>query len=566
MNQLGGFPLLTLIVFLPVLGAVLSLFVRRERREALHWLALLISVSDLFITLFLYMGWEDDPLGGTQFVDGPWTWIAGLGASYHLGVDGINLHLVLLAALLPPLLMLSLWLREGETQRTKESVFWTLLFEGGLLGALTALDVFLLSAFWLLAILAAFFLIGQGAHSFQAAAQFVPAAALVAVALLAITLGVSTAASRSGLASPVNAGLPQPTQTWMFWAAAVACGITGAIFPLHLWYPATQQQASPVTRVLVGSLLLNLGGYGLIRLCLSLLPLAAIRFAPAMMVMGTLGLLYGGLAGLGQRTVSGALAYWRVAQMGLTTVGIFSMADLGLYGAIMHVAGSSLAAAALLLLCVEQREGQRQVSSAVPVSWARRTALSLGFLSAMGTPGLVGFTGQGLLVLGAARWPWQGGGSAATNGLWDWLWRGLIAGGVLLGMWALLRAWRRAVPISACQPARHTLIVLPLLFLIVLAGIAPTLTSRISGPSIHRLLVQLRQGIERDRTPELPPEPPEEKEKEPVALEIGNSTARLSTVHQGALTPRAARECVGGPLAIYAAPARPGCAGREAGL
>jgi len=566
MNQLGGFPLLTLIVFLPVLGAVLSLFVRRERGEALHWLALLISVSDLFVTLFLYMGWEDDPLGGMQFVDGPWTWIAELGANYHLGVDGINLHLVLVAALLPPLLMLSCWLREGEAQHTKENVFWMLLFEGGLLGALTALDVFLLSVFWLLAILAAFFLIGQGAHTPRAAAQFVVAAALVAVALLAITVGVSSATSGLDLADPVEAELPRSVQTWMFWAATLACGITGAIFPVHLWYPATEQQISPVTCIWVGSLLLNLGGYGLIRLCLSLSPLAATRFAPAMMVVGTLGLLYGGLAALGQKTVSGALAYWRVAQMGLTAVGVFSMADLGLYGAIMNVAGGSLAAAALMLTCIDTGPGQRQAGSAVPVSWAHRTALSLGFLSTMGTPGLVGFTGQGLLVLGAARWPWQGGGSAATNGLWDWLWRGLIAGGVLLGVWALLRAWRRVRLGSAHQPARHALIVLPLLFLIVFAGIAPTLTSRISSPSVHRLLIQLRQGIERNRTPAFPSEVPEEDEKEPAALQVGNSPARQSTVRPGALTARAATERVAGPLAIYAAPARPACAGREAGL
>ena len=122
MNPLSGFPLLTLIVFLPAVGAVTSLLVPPERRETSRWVVMLVSATDLILALLLYMGWLDDPSGSPQFVDGPWIWIAtaGLRTGYHLAVDGINLHLLLLTALIAPLTTISSWIREPDTvKRTR---------------------------------------------------------------------------------------------------------------------------------------------------------------------------------------------------------------------------------------------------------------------------------------------------------------------------------------------------------------------------------------------------------------------------------------------------------------
>lgn len=520
MNQLGGFPLLTLIVSLPLLGALVSLFVRPERREVLRWLALLIAASNLVITLFLYMGWVDDASGVPQFVDGPWTWVASLGIAFHLGVDGISLHLVALTAILTPLLMLSRWSQHADTLDAKRDAFWSLVLQAGLVGALTALDVLLLSLFWLVSLLAAFMLIGQSEPCRHAASLFMGAVAVTATALLAVTVGIAVTQASFDLTVLLAAPLPWATQTWMFWTAVVACSTTGAIFPFHLWYPPTHRQTSVAVRVMVGGLLLNLGTYGLIRLCLRLFPLAAASFAPAMVVLGTVGLLYGALAALGQRTASGALVYWRVAHAGMMVIGVFSMQNVGLHGAIVHLVACSLATAAALFLSGDE-DGSKASSIAARAGGA---AQALPLLSAIGVPGLIGFVGQALLVTQVVRWQWQPVEVTLGARLLDWAWRSLVFGGLLIGMIALLRVWPRPARSAGSRTDQQRLIVLPLLVLIVLLGIRPRLVGDTIGPSVYRLLAQLRLGVERDLHLLAPAqEPGEMQEQTPPAQDEGES-------------------------------------------
>jgi NADH-quinone oxidoreductase subunit M len=468
------------------------------------------------------MGWIDDPSGSAQFVDGPWIWIsaAGLKTGYHLAVDGINLHLILLTALIAPLTAVSSWIRDPGTVG-KARGFWTLVFQTGLLGALTSFDLVLLASFWMVTILAAFFVAGGHEHTTRAAAQLAAAGALVAAALLAVTIGLAVHQPSLGLADAIGTSFAWQAQAWMFWVMAAACAIAGAVFPLHLWYPATSRAPS-ATQVLIGSLLLNLGGYGMIRICLLLFPLATASFAPVVIGLSTAGVLYASLAALGHHRLPGALAYWNVAHMGLVVIGIFGLQNLGLHGAVMGMVANSLSTTTLLFLSADDPEGEGRVPPGREVKLWRWTGAArvLGLLSAIGTPGLIGFLGKGLLVMGIARWQWHSG--------LNWGWYAVILLGILLGTWALIRATAHT-PLFTAENGHYeqVLVLLPLLVLILIVGLRPSLASDITGPSIHRLLQEVRLGLEQDLLRMAPsPEPGEPGPPPPTTPDEGQTAQR----------------------------------------
>jgi len=504
MNQIGGFPLLTLIVALPALGAMVSIAVPRDRRATLRWLAILISASDLIIALLLTLGWVEDPQGTLQFVDGPWAWLGSLGITYYAGVDGINLHLALLTALTSLLLLLT---QPEETDQIKRQTILALVLETALLGALVSHDLVPIAMFWLMAMVVAFLLLPQEPRQASSAAQFLGAAALVAVAfIIAIVLALVNT-NGTNLHDLQEATLPWGTQIWIFSALLVACAVTSATFPLHAWFPALCRARPTLTQIWVSSLLLNLGGYGLIRLCLWTWPIAAASATPALLVIGTLGILYAALAARGHKDLAHVLAYWRVAQNGLLLIGVFLMEDVGLHGVIIQLSGMSLAMTALQLLLREQPATEPTASPA-PYRWL----VGLPALSAIGLPGLVGFVGQALLVMQVCKWSWVAGESEVVNGLLDWGWRVLVIGGLLVGMGALVRATRTFMRSTGSGGDRQVLVVLSLVVLVVLFGTYATLASDVIGPTVHRVLAEVRVTIQRDLQ-NMAPEQPEENQE-----------------------------------------------------
>jgi NADH-quinone oxidoreductase subunit M len=496
-NQGWGFPILTLVVFLPLLGGLASLWFKRA--ETRNWLALLTSAANLFIALFLYMGWTDDPSGSPQFVDGPWPWIGSLGIHYYLGVDGINLHLVLLTAFLVPLALLAAAAQDGAAPARGSFAFWALFFESGVLGAATSLDLMLCTFFWIMALLATFFLLAEGAAGSRGAARFMVAVAPAAALMSASTIGLSALQPGFGLPELLARSLPWRAQAWLFWGTLLPFALTGAIFPLHLWYPGAQRQASPAARVLVSALLLNLGAYGVIRFSTLPFPLATAAFAPLLLVAGAIGTVYGALAALRQETFLGALVYWNLSQVSVTLVGVFALQDLALHGAIMHMAARGLSVAALLFLSAPHphlRQGDR---SQRPVSTANRAALALGLLSAVGLPGFAGFAGQGTLLRGVLRWHWNVGRSPAVDKACDWAFYALVGSGVLVGIWALARAWwREYASAEGSRVSRQTVIAIPILLLALLLGVHPQPSANIIRPSVSEWFATLDRGVDRD--------------------------------------------------------------------
>lgn len=507
MNQLGGFPLLTLIVALPALGALISTTVPRERRDTLRWLAILISASDLIIALLLALGWVEDTLGTLQFVDGPWTWLGSLGTTYHVGVDGINLHLVLLTTLTSLLLLLT---QPDETTPVKRQTILFLVLETALLGALVSYDLLLVAIFWLGAMIVAFLLMAQPEQA-ENAARFLGAAAVAALAFVAAIVLALVNTKGTNLYDLQEAALPWGTQMWIFACLLIACAITSATFPLHTWFPALCRERPTLIQIWVSGLLLNLGGYGMIRLCLWTWPLAAASATPALLAIGTLGIVYAALAARGRKGLGHVLAYWRVAQNGLLLIGIFIMEDIGMHGAIFQLSGMSLSTIALQILLREQPSTE----PAAALSATNRWLIRLPALSAIGLPGLVGFVGQGLLVMQICKWRWFASQSETAKALVDWGWRTLVVAGLLVGIGALVRAARACLRGVVLAQDRQDMVVLPLVVLVVLLGTYATLASDVIGPAVHRMLAEVRVTIQRDLQNLVPEQQEEMKEPAP---------------------------------------------------
>ncbi len=495
MNQLGGFPLLTLVICLPLLGAGVTLAVPRDRREAIRWVGLLTAASDLLVALFLVLGWIHDPSVEVQFVDGPWSHVASFGIAYHVGVDGVSVLLILLTVLLVPLAILLSAQSEPGSPRANGVVFWTLILEFGLLGALSALDLLLLTSFWTVSLLAVVGLANQGEASATPRYWLLVLAALAAAGLLVTAIGASVPEGTSSLAALRATSFPWHRQAWLFWASVFACSLTGAAFPLHAWYPKASSAVPVPLRLLVGALMLNLGAYGLVRISIALFPLAAISFAPLLVIGGTVGLIYGAGVALGQQAIRDVLAYWRIAQTGLIVIGIFALQDLGLHGAILHSVASSLALSALLVLASGD---DSRATAGERSSRFHRLGVSVAFMSAIGVPGLVGFLGQSLLVMQVLRWVWSASELPKVGRPWDWLWRSLVYGGILLSVGALLRAWRRGAVPARAKPAQRTVLGLVVVILIVALGLRPLPVSDAIGPAVYHVLNQVQEGIQRD--------------------------------------------------------------------
>lgn len=495
MNQLGGFPLLTLIICLPLLGAGVTLAVPRARRETTRWIGLLTAASDLLVGLFLILGWVSDPSVEMQFVDGPWSHVASLGITYHVGVDGVSLLLILLTVLLVPLAMLLSAQNTSDSPGANGSVFWTLILEFGLLGALSALDLLLLASFWIVALLALVGLANQESRSTTAQSWLLVLAAVAVAGLVAMAVGASTSEGTYSLAALRAASYPWHRQAWLFWVSVVACGLTAAAFPLHAWYPQLCSGAPVPLRLLTGALMLNLGVYGLVRISITLFPLAAVSFGPLLVIAGSVGLVYGAGVALGQQTIHDVLAHWRIAQTGLAVIGVFALQDLGLHGVLLHSVAASLALAALLILVGGD---DSQATAGERSSPFRRLGVTVGFMSAIGVPGLAGFLGQSLLVMQVLRWVWFESELPKVGGAWDWLWCTVVYGGILLSVGALLRAWRRATVLARGQPAQRTVIGLLVVVLIIALGLRPVPVSDAIGPTVYQLLNQVQEGIEQD--------------------------------------------------------------------
>jgi NADH-quinone oxidoreductase subunit M len=414
MNQLN-FPILSILIFLPLVGMVGILFVPRGFRDVIRGTAFLFAAAT-FATSLLLLFFFDANSAEMQFVEQV-PWIPELGISYHLGVDGISLFLVLLTTLLTTLAIAASWKIE---HRVKEYMAFMLLLETGMIGVFVTLDLFAFFVFWEAALIPMYFLIGIWGHDrrIYATVKFVlytmtgSALMLVAILALAYLNQQATQTLTFDLLDLQRLKLAPSVQTWLFLAFAIAFAIKVPMFPFHTWLPDAHVEAPTAGSVILAGILLKMGTYGFVRFCLPLFPDATRQFVPLIVVLAIIGIIYGAWVAYAQRDVKSLVAFSSVSHLGFVMLGIFALNAQGLSGSVLQMVNHGLSTGALFLLVgmISDRRHTRLIGEFGGL-WKQMPVYAVLFLvvmlSSVGLPGLNGFVGEFLVLVGAFQAnPW----------------------------------------------------------------------------------------------------------------------------------------------------------------
>ncbi|MFN2385765.1 MAG: NuoM family protein [Thermoanaerobaculia bacterium] len=407
---------LTALIFLPAAGSLLLLLLPESRPKAILYLAVAISVVELLLSLVV---WDhfDPRASGFQFAE-TWEWIPSLGISYAVGLDGLSLVLVVLTTVLTPVSLLFSVGHVGRSVRGFAIAF--LVLETGVIGTLAALDLALFYVFWEVMLIPMYFIIGiwGGARRIYAAMKFflfTMAGSLlmfVAILYLAARHRAITGEWSFLLMDLYGASPGGRAETILFLAFALAFAIKVPVFPLHTWLPDAHTEAPTAGSIILAGVLLKLGVYGYLRFGIPLFPDAARAAAPWLGILGLIGVIYGAFVAYAQKDMKRLVAYSSVSHLGLVVVGLGAFTTTALSGAILQMVNHGLSTGALFLLVgvLYERRHTREIAAyggiaaVVPVT----TALFLvATLSSIGLPGLNGFVGEFLILLGtwtAQRW------------------------------------------------------------------------------------------------------------------------------------------------------------------
>ena len=413
MTQLvAGLPILSLITLLPFAGALLLGVVPSSRPALIRGAALLVSFATFVLSLLMLPGirtFSSEFAYSEQL-----SWIPSFGITYHLGVDGLSGALVVLTTLLSWICILASF---GPIQnRVKEYYISFLILETGMLGVFLSLDLFLFYIFWEIVLVPMYLIIGiwGGAERIYATIKFVlytlVGSLLMLVAILATAFSHQVATGSWDGAFDLltlRGTVADPTlQAVAFAAFALAFAIKVPMFPFHTWLPDAHVQAPTAGSVILAGVLLKLGGYGFIRFAIPLYPQAAHDLAPLLIALSVIAIIYGAIVAIVQTDLKKLIAYSSVSHMGFVTLGIFSFNQQGVDGAILQMLNHGLITSGLFLLVGIGYERTHDREIAKMGGWASRTpvyAALFGFFlfASVGLPGLSGFVGEFLVLLGA---------------------------------------------------------------------------------------------------------------------------------------------------------------------
>ena len=494
MNQLG-FPFLSIVLFLPLLGAV-SMLLLGSNRTAAKAGALTVTGLDLILVCVLW-GFFDGHQAELQFVD-RLIWIEPLGISYLVGVDGVSLWFLFLTTLLYPIAVVASWRFLDKLPKADASLFlfFLLLLETGVLGVFTAADLVLFYLFWEAVLIPAYFLIGRwgGRRRVYAAIKFLlytmagSVLMLVALIALAVLHVQHTGVWTFDLTALVNLPIPWVAQLWLFLAFALAFAVKSPLWPFHTWLPdAYGESVAPVTILLAG-VLSKMGIYGLIRFCLPLFPDAVAAARPWVWLMAIVGILYGSLVALVQRDMKQLAAYSSLAHMNLILAGVLAANAQGIQGALLQSVSHGLTIAAFFLVVdlLEMRRGTRLIAEYGGL-WKNMPRFGGLFLivimASIGLPGLSGFPGEFTLLVGIFQ-------ESMASAIFATL-------GIVLGAWYMLNLFRHTFtgPLERAENRampdlhrRELAAVLPVVALMFVLGIFPNLILKPTQATVHHLL------------------------------------------------------------------------------
>jgi NADH-quinone oxidoreductase subunit M len=491
---MSGLPVLSLVVFTPLVGVLAILFVPRDNARLIRWIALLASLASLAFSLSL-LGYQTS---GAEFqFREDVSWIAAFGMRYTMGVDGLSVVLVLLTTVLSVVSIFYSW--DPIQTRVKEYYATMLLLMVGMLGVFVSLDLFLFYVFWELSLIPMYLIIGiwGGPRRIYATVKFVVYTLVGSLLMLVAILAVAIAHASAGHPFTFSYetlrgfGYADGLQALAFVAFFLAFAIKVPMWPFHTWLPDAHVEAPTAGSIILAGVLLKLGGYGFLRYSLPLLPAASKEFAPIVIGLAIVAILYGAMVSMVQPDLKKLIAYSSVSHMGFVMLGVFVFNVQGLQGAVFQMISHGVTTGALFLLVgvIYERTHDRQIAHMGGLNGRLpRYAAIFGLFTfaSIGLPGLSGFVGEFLVVLGSFQY--SGWVAAATMLV-------VIVSAVYM-LWMFQRVFfavpsdwmRRAWPKLTDMSRNEWLALAPLIVLVVALGVFPgPVLNAISAP-VHRIL------------------------------------------------------------------------------
>src|SRR3989441_6567290 len=491
MSNAANFPLLSLILFTPLVGAVLLLFVSRQNENAIKWIANVFGALGFLVSVPLWF-WYNPQNPEYQFVERA-TWIPSIGADYFLGVDGFSVLLILLTTLMGVIAILSSW--TAITERVKEYYIFLLVLQTGMLGAFMALDFLLFFLFWEVMLVPMYFLIGiwGGDRRLYSAIKFflyiLVGSVVMLLGILALYFSYHTATGMYtfDIARFQAHNFPTNLQWWVFLAFFLGFAIKVPMFPFHTWLPDAHTDAPTAGSVILAAVLLKMGTYGFIRFSLPILPDASRAFVPMIVTLSIVGIVYGALVAMAQRDWKRLVAYSSVSHMAMVMLGMFALNPVGLTGSIRQQLNHGISTGALFLIVgiVYERRHTREISEYGGLSKVMPVYAAIFLIMTMSSirlPTLNGFIGEFLILQGVF---------VASK-----VWAAFAASGVVLGAAYMLYLYQRTMFGKVENPKNERLLDLsqrefvtfaPLLALAVWIGLYPAPFLRRLDTSVQRV-------------------------------------------------------------------------------
>src|SRR5512139_767056 len=501
--NLQQIPLISIVLFFPLVGAVILLFVKKEDTELIKRFTLAWTIIAFVLSLGFVIGFRNaDP--GFQFYES-YPWIPQLGIGYQVGLDGISLLLIILTTGLMPLAVLSSF--KGIADRVKEYYIFMLLLETGMVGVFVSLDLFLFYVFWEVTLVPMYFLIGiwGGKRRVYAAVKFflytMAGSLLMLLAILYLGINGGTFSLPALLQN--QAWLRGAPEMLLFIFFGIAFAIKVPMWPFHSWLPDAHVEAPTAGSVILAGVLLKMGTYGFLRFNLPLFPNASQTAAPVIIFLAIVGIIYGAIVSFAQTDVKKLVAYSSVSHLGFVMLGIFASASVisqgkidptGIQGAILQMVNHGISTGALFLLVgfVYERRHTREMAEfgglwkIIPIYGSMMLVVAL---SSMGLPGLNGFVGEFTILLGTwASNPW---------------WAAFAALGVILAAIYILTMFQKMfMGETRNEENKHLIdlsrrelwIIVPLVVFVFIIGIFPQPFFNTMTASVNQLLQSIASG------------------------------------------------------------------------
>ena len=494
---MSGLPLLTSVTFLPLVGvAFILLFIRGESEQALRnakWVALWTSGTTFIVSLFIW-GNFDNSTAIFQFEEKV-EWLPAFGITYHMGVDGISLFFVILSTFLTPICILSAW--DVIKKHVKEYMVAFLILETLMVGMFCALDMILFYVFFEGVLIPMYLIIGiwGGPRRVYAAFKFFIYTLLGSVLMLLAMFAIYFETGTTDIPTLLTTALPAGMQTWLWLAFFASFAVKVPMWPVHTWLPDAHVEAPTAGSVILAGVLLKMGGYGMLRFSIPMLPLATVDFTPLVYTLSIIAVIYTSLVALAQEDMKKLIAYSSVAHMAFVTIGSFTLNVQGIEGAMYVMLSHGVVSAALFLIVgvVYDRIHSREISvygglvERMPIY---ALTFMIFMLASVGLPGTGGFVGEILVLVGI----FQADSVVAA----------LAATGLVLGAAYMLYLYRRIIFGALTKDTlksivdlsgREIAIFAPLVIVTIWMGVYPSTFLDPMHVSIENLISNFNQAV-----------------------------------------------------------------------